>query len=111
MPGSPPDSSGSPPPSATPSSEGAIRPPTGDARYGSAAGPADGAIRPLAWRTNLGLFAATVASAFLTYFGLYADGHGPAAVFQPPQFTGPLLAILLPHDFGPFTAPPIHKIA
>ncbi|HEV3193731.1 MAG TPA: site-2 protease family protein, partial [Polyangiaceae bacterium] len=111
MPGSPPDSSDSPPPSATPSSEGASRPPTGDARYGSAAGPADAVIRPLSWRLNLGLFAATLVSAFLTYFlETYAPGHGRVAVFQAAQFTGALLSILLAHEFGHFIAARIHKV-
>jgi membrane-associated protease RseP (regulator of RpoE activity) len=110
MPGSPPDSSDSPLPSATPSSEGAPCPPASETRYGSIPGLADGAIRPLSWRTNLGLFAATVASAFLTYFGLYAPGHGRTAAFQAAQFTGALLGILLAHEFGHFIAARIHKV-
>src|SRR5258708_1955637 len=110
MPGSPPDSSDSPPPSATPSSNDAHRAPGGNARYGAAAGLADGVVRPLSWRANAGLFAATVASAFLTYYELYADGHGRAAVLQAAQFTGAILGILLPHAVGHFVAPRIHKV-
>ncbi len=93
MPSLPPDSSDSPPPSAMPSPEAleASRP----------------AMRPLAWRANVGLFAATVASCFLTWF-VY-DGTADRARHAA-QFTGSLLAILLAHEFGHYIAARVHKV-
>ncbi len=93
MPSSSPDSSDSPPPSATPSPEGGFLP--------------LGAVAPvpLAWRANVGLFLATVGSAFLTRWQL--SGAGPIDALQ---YTSALMAILLAHEFGHFVAARIHKV-
>src|ERR1700690_4080963 len=99
MPASPPDSSDSPQPSATPFPErGAPERPTG-ARSG-------------AWRVHVGLFLATVASVFVTYDQVAAgSGEGVRlAAIHAAQFTGALLAILLAHEFGHFIAARIHRV-
>jgi hypothetical protein len=96
MPALPPDSSGSPPPSVTPSSDGAALP----------LRPA--AIRPLAWRTNAWLFVATVASMFVTWCFPHAPSR--AALAEAGQFTGTLTAILLAHEFGHYIAARVHKV-
>jgi membrane-associated protease RseP (regulator of RpoE activity) len=93
MPSSPPDSSGSPPPSATRSSEGVLPPIVGAAPI------------PLAWRNNALLFLATVASAFFTRFEIVHAGPGDAAAY-----TAALMAILLAHEFGHFIAARIHRV-
>jgi membrane-associated protease RseP (regulator of RpoE activity) len=98
MPALPPDSSDSPPPSVTRSSsedgEAALAPPA--------------AARPLAWRTNAWLFAATVASVLVTQWD---SGEPPRiALLHASQFTGALLAILLAHEFGHYIAARIHKV-
>ena len=96
-----PNSSDSPKPSATPSSP----------ELGSV--PAL-ARKPLAWRANLGLFAATVVSVFLTpvinELGMKdapplreALGHGA-------EFAFALLTILVAHEFGHYIAARIHKV-
>lgn len=62
------------------------------------------AERGPAWRLNLVLFLATVASVFFTsvYFGnSLADGA---------QFTGSLLTILVAHELGHYIAARIHKV-
>jgi len=97
MPGLPPDSTDSPPPSAAPSSD--LVAPALPRHAGSA---------PLAWRTNAWLFAATVGSVFFT-------GYNPRlphreALLEAVQFTGALLGILLSHEFGHFIAARIHKV-
>ncbi len=99
MPGLPPDSSDSPKPSATPSSEAPLRPVP-------AAKPA------LAWRTNAWLFAATVASVFVTGLvnALGAHEQARAALTQAAQFAGALMSILLAHELGHFIAARIHKV-
>jgi len=96
MPALPPDSTDSPPPSATPSSE--LNPPL----------PPQAGARPLAWRTNAWLFAATVVSVLLAGY----DARLPprAAMLQAAQFAGALLAILLSHEFGHFIAARVHKV-
>jgi membrane-associated protease RseP (regulator of RpoE activity) len=96
MPALPPDSSGSPPPSVTPSSNGAALP----------LRPAS--VRPLSWRTNVWLFVATVVSMFITW----CFPHVPSrAVFaEACQFTGTLIAILLAHEFGHYFAARLHKV-
>jgi membrane-associated protease RseP (regulator of RpoE activity) len=99
MPALPPDSSDSPPPSATPStsSEGqevAVTPVA--------------AARPFAWRTNAWLFAATVASVFITQWDPSESRR--AAFTHAAQFTGALLAILLAHEFGHYFAARVHKV-
>ena len=96
MPSSPPDSSDSPPPSAMPSPEGA-----------RVAG-ATAAAAPLAWRLNAGLFLATVASCFVTWFAY--DGANRVAAVHALQYTASLLAILLAHEFGHYIAARIHKV-
>ena len=91
---------------------------------------AEGAA-PLAWRTNLILFLATVASVFVT--GVVSDPAATAAVKAVPegglglraivapftahaavvhgsQFTAALLTILLAHEFGHYIAARIHKV-
>ena len=100
MPSSNPSSSDSQPPSAMPSAE-----PT-----------SDDAVTverrtPLAWRTNLWLFLATVASVFVT--GMATD-RAPLmsrdAIVHGAEFTGALLTILLAHEFGHYIAARIHKV-
>lgn len=100
MPSSPSDSTGSLPPSMTSSADGAA----------SAITPLR--APPLAWRLNAGLFVATVGSVFATFFLMSAwSGDGTrAAVDHAAQFTGALLAILLAHEFGHFTAARIHRV-
>jgi membrane-associated protease RseP (regulator of RpoE activity) len=96
MPGLPQDSSGSPPHSATPLPEVAVR-----------ARPAN---PPLAWRANAGLFLATVGSAFYTYLKLEGAEPTRVAEFHALQFTAALLSILLAHEFGHFIAARVHKV-
>jgi membrane-associated protease RseP (regulator of RpoE activity) len=92
MPSSHPDSSDSPTPSGTPSADAAAR----------AAAPA-----PLAWRTNLWLFAATVGSCFVTTF---AEERTWTGALHAAEFTAALLAILLCHEFGHYIAARIHRV-
>jgi membrane-associated protease RseP (regulator of RpoE activity) len=115
MPSSPPDSSGSPPPSAMPSAEETAQ------RAGR-----DAAATPLEWRTNAWLFLATVASCFITFrWGELDSAHparsttlaeainlrvAPGASWHALQFTVALLAILLAHEFGHYIAARIHKV-
>jgi membrane-associated protease RseP (regulator of RpoE activity) len=98
MPALPPDSSDSPPPSVTQSSsedgEAALAPPA--------------AAKPLAWRTNAWLFAATVASVLVTQWD--SSETPRIALLHASQFTGALLAILLAHEFGHYIAARIHKV-
>jgi membrane-associated protease RseP (regulator of RpoE activity) len=96
MPALPPDSTDSQPPSAMHSSDAS------DAR--ASAPP----FAPIAWRTNALLFAATVASVFITQW----DPHETvqAALLHSAQFTGALLGILLAHEFGHYIAARIHKV-
>jgi membrane-associated protease RseP (regulator of RpoE activity) len=98
MPALPPDSSGSPPPSATRSSN----------ESDQAALSAPAAVRPLAWRTNAWLFVATVGSVLYTQW----DASEPrrVALLHASQFTGALLAILLAHEFGHYIAARLHKV-
>ncbi len=99
MPALPPDSSGSPPPSATRSSS--------DGDPAALSAPTSGA-QPLAWRRNAWLFAATVASVLVTQW----DANEPmrVALAHAAQFTGALLAILLAHEFGHYIAARLHKV-
>src|ERR1700687_5669086 len=100
MPASPPDSSGLPPPSATSSSDLAATPLE---RVPS---------RPLAWRVNVWLFVATVASVFVTgmTIGWSTQETAHASLVHAAQFTGALMSILLAHEFGHFVAARIHKV-
>ena len=93
MPSSHPDSSDSPTPSATPSVDGA-------------AARAD-VPAPIAWRTNLWLFLATIASCFITMF---AQERTWAGAEHAGQFTAALLAILVCHELGHYVAARIHKV-
>jgi membrane-associated protease RseP (regulator of RpoE activity) len=70
------------------------------------------AARPLAWRTNAWLFAATVASAFLTWIGVYEGPSHPSlpGALHALEYTGALLSILLAHEFGHYIAARIHKV-
>jgi hypothetical protein len=87
---------------------------------------------PIAWRTNLALFLATVASVFGT--AVYVDPAGQAAVaaavkdrvpdlfaqffcftvgealLHGAQFAGALLTILVAHELGHFVAARIHRV-
>ena len=101
MPALPPDSTDSPPHSATPSSELASRELTGPPppRAGSA---------PLAWRTNAWLFLATVGSVLIAGYNTSLPRR--EALIEAAQFTGALLSILLSHEFGHFIAARIHKV-
>jgi hypothetical protein len=96
MPALPPDSTDSPPSSATPSSE-----------LNQALPPRAGA-RPLAWRTNAWLFAATVGSVLFAGY----DSRLPhrQALIEAVQFAGALLGILLSHEFGHFIAARLHRV-
>jgi membrane-associated protease RseP (regulator of RpoE activity) len=91
MPSSPHSSSDSPKPSATPSSE-------------ATAAAAAGAMSPVTWRRNAGLFGATVIAVFVTQVVL---GN---SLVEASQFTVALLAILLAHEFGHYIAARIHKV-
>jgi Zn-dependent protease len=99
MPALPPDSSDSPPPSVTHSSN--------DGADAALSAPA-GAARPLAWRTNAWLFVATVASVLVTQWD--PSEPRPVAMLHAGQFTGALLAILLAHEFGHYIAARLHKV-
>ncbi|MGO9836772.1 MAG: site-2 protease family protein [Polyangiaceae bacterium] len=98
MPALPPDSTDSPPPSATPSSELAGPSP-----------PPRTATAPLAWRANAWLFAVTVGSVFFTGYCSASDLYG-GPLRQASQFTCALLGILLAHEFGHFIAARLHKV-
>ena len=99
MPALPPDSSDSPPPSVTHSSS--------DGAEAALSAPA-GAARPLAWRTNAWLFAATVASVLVTQWD--PSEPRPVAMLHAGQFAGALLVILLAHEFGHYVAARLHKV-
>lgn len=80
------------------------------------------------WRTNLGLFVATVASVFLTGILLYNEvpeaknadflhaialslaRQTPATLVKGAQFTASLLTILVAHELGHYIAARIHKV-
>ncbi|WP_394844459.1 site-2 protease family protein [Pendulispora brunnea] len=67
--------------------------------------------RPLAWRTNLGLFLVTAVSVFWTGTQVFSDAPTwaeRAAMAWP--FTVTLLAILLAHEFGHYIAARLHKV-
>ena len=97
MPASPPDSSDSPPPSATPFSESPLR------------RPRRLRLRPRMAGTSP-LFLATVVSVFATYHEGAADAGPRGAIIQAAQFTCALLAILLAHEFGHYIAARLHKV-
>jgi membrane-associated protease RseP (regulator of RpoE activity) len=100
MPASPPDSTGSPTPSGASSGEL-----PGVAPRAPAA--------PLAWRTNAWLFAATVASVFVTGLSIgwsAQETTRAVALTHAAEFTVALLSILLAHEFGHFIAARVHKV-
>jgi membrane-associated protease RseP (regulator of RpoE activity) len=86
------------------------------------------AERGAAWRTNFGLFLATVGSVFLTGILLYNEVpeaknagtlHGlwlslsrqtPSSLLQGAQFTASLLTILVAHELGHYIAARFHKV-
>src|SRR3982074_2677122 len=98
MPSSHPDSSGSPLPPVMPSPEEGVLPI-------SAAQPR--ATR-LAWRNNVWLFLATVASTFITWMG----HESPARIgaVHALEYTAALMSILLAHEFGHYVAARIHRV-
>jgi len=100
MPSFRPDSTDSPKPSAMPS---------GEAREG---GAPPVTARPLAWRTNAWLFAATVVSAFVTWIGVWELPERPSlpGALRALEYTGALLSILLAHEFGHYIAARVHKV-
>lgn len=74
--------------------------------------------KPAPWKTHLGLFLATVASAFFTHVH-YArtDGSGglgayftPSLLVEGAQFAGSLLTILVAHELGHYFAARIHRV-
>ena len=89
MPNSTQDSSGSPPPSATPSASAAA---------------------PLTWKSNAILFAATVVSIFLTQAFFDNAPFSRGAFARAAQFAGTILAILVSHELGHYVAARIHKV-
>jgi membrane-associated protease RseP (regulator of RpoE activity) len=96
MPASRPDSSDSPPPSATPFPEPVAAKPAASAPSRS-------------WRIHGWLFLLTVASVFVTYDQASGESVRSAAVHAA-QFTGALMAILLAHEFGHFIAARVHRV-
>jgi membrane-associated protease RseP (regulator of RpoE activity) len=98
MPSSPPGSNGSPPPSVTPSDEGAVLP----------LSPLEAKAVPRGWRTNVWLFLATLASAFVTYIA--NEGPSRTGALHALEYTAALIAILLAHEFGHFIAARIHRV-
>ncbi len=89
MPSSLPDSSTSPPPSATPSAEVPSR---------------------RTWRLNAALFAATVCSVFFAHAYFRDDAFSPRALSEGGAFSATLLSILLAHEFGHYVAARLHKV-
>ncbi|AKU96928.1 hypothetical protein AKJ09_03592 [Labilithrix luteola] len=75
----------------------------------------EAAAKP-AWRTNLFLFLATIASVFVTGFltigggALEAPLSNRAALVRGAQFTATLLSILVAHESGHYIAARIHKV-
>jgi membrane-associated protease RseP (regulator of RpoE activity) len=80
--------------------------PSGEARESGAR------ARPLTWRTNAWLFAATVASAFLTWIAMYEWPSRPSlpGAVRALEYTAALLSILLAHEFGHYIAARVHKV-
>jgi membrane-associated protease RseP (regulator of RpoE activity) len=117
MPSSPPDSTGSLPPSVTPSADGT--PAVNQNGTSSAASrrardldealpPVGPSTTPLAWRNNAWLFAATVASTFITW--MVHEPPSRAGAVHGLQYTAALMAILLAHEFGHYIAARIHHV-
>ncbi len=98
MPSSPRDSTDSPKPSAMPSREPGGEP------------AATASARSLSWRTNAWLFAATLASAFVTWMEMYEPAPSTLGALHALQYTGALMTILLAHEFGHYVAARIHKV-
>jgi membrane-associated protease RseP (regulator of RpoE activity) len=89
MPSSLPDSSTSPPPSATPSAEVPSR---------------------RTWRLNAALFAATVCSVFFAHSFFRDDWHSPRTLRDAGVFSATLLGILIAHELGHYVAARLHKV-
>ena len=89
MPSSLPDSTTSPPPSATPSAEAPSR---------------------RTWRLNAALFAATVCSVFFAHAYFREDELSPRALSDAAAFTGTLLGILVAHELGHYVAARLHRV-
>jgi hypothetical protein len=77
--------------------------------------PSSARPRPAAWRTNLVLFVATVASVFVT--GVLSQGGGSTGGYlareplvRGGQFAATLLVILVAHELGHYVAARIHKV-
>lgn len=100
MPSLHPDSSDSPLPSARPSRSDAARPLPGTSS------------RSLRWRIHGALFAATMASVFVTLFLLEREAGESTrtAVREAGEFMAALLAILLAHEFGHYVAARLHRV-
>jgi membrane-associated protease RseP (regulator of RpoE activity) len=89
MPSSLPDSSTSPPPSATPSAEAPSR---------------------RTWRLNAALFAATLCSVFFAHAYFRDDAFSPRAIGEGAAFTGTLLGILFAHELGHYVTARLHGV-
>jgi membrane-associated protease RseP (regulator of RpoE activity) len=89
MPSSLPDSSTSPPPSATPSADVPSR---------------------RAWRIHAALFAATLCSVFFAQAFWRTDAFSPLAIGEGAAFTGTLLGILFAHELGHYVAARLHEV-
>ncbi len=111
MPSSHPDSSDSPPHSVTRSSV-PPDPAPGDPREADGAGAIAVPGAGMAWRTNLWLFLATIASVFVTgFYGAIAGGDSArVAAVHGGKFVGALLTILVAHELGHYIAARIHKV-
>src|SRR5438046_1297538 len=74
----------------------------------SVASSAPEALPPIAWRTNLWLFLATVASVFVT--GAGTKPWTATGALDGAQFAGALLGILVAHELGHWVAARIHRV-
>lgn len=66
-----------------------------------------------AWRRNLVLFLATIASVFATYVMTHAKSPGSitgGSLIEGAQFAGTLLTILVAHELGHYIAARVHKV-
>jgi membrane-associated protease RseP (regulator of RpoE activity) len=70
--------------------------------------PAGPSAAPLAWRTNVWLFMATVTSTFITW--MVHEPPSRTGALHALQYTAALMAILLAHEFGHFIAARIHRV-
>src|SRR6185503_1065063 len=70
--------------------------------------PSVRSLPPVAWRTNLWLFLATLGSVFVT--GMGHAGFTRAGLVEGSLFAGSLMSILVAHEFGHWIAARIHKV-